>query len=78
MVREDDLARFTLPEIGQGSRKQSWLPCARCGDPDGLIDPRGRTPERRKGEPWGFDGRICGRCFRRLMSAEMRRRKKAA
>ena len=78
MVREDDLAAFTLPEIGQGSRKRSWLPCARCGDLDGPIGRRGRTPERRKGEPWGIEGRICGRCYRRLMSAEMRRRKKEA
>lgn len=78
MVREDDLARFTPPEIGQGSRKRSWRPCARCGDPDGLIDRRARTPERRNGEPWGIDGRICGRCYRRLMAAEMRRKREAA
>ena len=78
MVREEDLARFTLPEIGQGSRKRSWLPCARCGDLDGPIGRRGRTPERRKGAPWGIEGRICRRCYRRLLSAERRRRKRAA
>lgn len=78
LVREDDLAGFTPPPIGQGNRKLTWEPCARCGDADGPVPKGNVTPTRRNGAPWGFDGRICGRCYQQVLAADLRQRKKAA
>lgn len=78
MVRADELARMATPEIGQGSRKRRWDPCPRCGDPDGKVPLRGRTPGRRDGRPFGFEGRICETCYARLRAAACKQQQRAA
>lgn len=77
LVREDELARVALPEIGQGTRKRAWRPCARCGDPDGKVPSRGRTPGRRDGRAWGYEGRLCETCYARLRAAAGKQREAA-
>lgn len=64
LIRETDLAAFTLPPLGR--RKTAWDPCALCGDPDGPINPSGVTPARISGARYGVAGRVCRRCHRRL------------
>jgi hypothetical protein len=56
--------------------KTSWLPCVRCGDPDGKIVPGYLTPFRCTGRKFGIDGQLCYRCHKVLDSREYRARKK--
>lgn len=77
-VREDELRRMPLPEIGQARRKRGWAPCCRCGDLDGPVPRQGRTPGRRDGRPYGYEGRLCETCYARLRSAACKQRQKEA
>ena len=72
LVRESDLASFTLPELGQGSRRRTWEPCALCGDPHGRVEAGCVTPARRNGARYGVAGLVCTRCHRRLRTVHER------
>lgn len=78
LVRESDLASFTLPEIGQGSRKHTWEPCAVCGDPDGPVSRACVTPARYRAARYGGVGLVCARCHRRLRAVHERTERVAA
>lgn len=78
VVRLDELERVAMPEIGQGTRKRTWAPCCRCGDPDGKVPSRGRTPGRRDGRTFGYEGRLCETCYARLRAAACKQQNKAA
>lgn len=53
------------PEFLNAPKKcrERWGPCAQCGDPDGPIRKRERTPSRVSGRLFGVDGKICWRCY---------------
>jgi hypothetical protein len=78
LFREDDIARFTLPEIGQGTRKRSWEPCSACGDPGGRSRGAGTTPGRRDATRFGVTGKVCETCYVRLMRQARRQPQRAA
>lgn len=58
----------------QGPRKESWAPCAFCGQKDGPMSKQCVTPERISGKRFGIDGKICHSCYdflkRRPQSAQ--------
>jgi hypothetical protein len=47
-------------------RRATWPPCAACGDPDGYVHKKGRSPMRLSGSPYGVEGEICWTCYCRL------------
>jgi hypothetical protein len=58
--------------------KTSWLPCAKCGDPDGPTLPPHKTPRRLSGARFGITGALCGRCYPVLYSAQYRANRRAS
>lgn len=58
--------------------KTHWLPCIRCGNPDGPPFYGRRTPARVTGAKFGVDGDLCWRCYRALDERVRRQRLKAA
>ncbi len=62
-------ARAKRRALGGGRKpgrpaKTTWPPCVRCGTAHGHRG-KGRTPERYRGEPFGYaEGeRLCRRCY---------------
>lgn len=55
--------------------KESWLPCVRCGDPDG-SSLYGLTPDRITGSRFGIEGSLCRRCYGTLQERERRARQR--
>lgn len=61
---------------GQKKCKENWEPCVRCGDPNGQPYYGRVTPARTSGLRFGFNGKICWRCYRALYERERRRKQK--
>lgn len=65
----------TYKNLVHGKCKNSWPPCVRCSNPNGLIQ-GGKTPDRIAGKKFGFDGELCRTCYHSLDMKD--RRKKEA
>ncbi len=65
--------RFCSRACSSAAKKSATVdPCVRCGTLGGIITARCVTPVRRRGEPFGYDGRLCGRCHGRFAQAKRR------
>lgn len=47
---------------GKGA-KLTWPACADCGDPDGRLGTRDKSPIRYNGRPFGIEGQLCSSCY---------------
>jgi hypothetical protein len=50
----------------KAQRRATWPPCAACGDPDGYVPKKSRSPIRLAGAPYGVEGELCWTCYCRL------------
>lgn len=62
----------THRNLRPGKPKPSWLPCARCGDPDGRATGHSKTPDRITGPRFEIEGDICRRCYGALQERARR------
>lgn len=50
----------------------NYPPCAGCGDPEGVIRGKNKTPIRCSGKRFGIDGKLCYRCYTNLRRKQKR------
>lgn len=61
---------------GQQKCKDTWLPCVRCGVPDGPPYHGRKTPARISGARLGIEGKLCWPCYHALDERERRKNRK--
>ena len=67
---------FGPPKVETRGRKpkQSWDPCADCGQPDGPIPQKSRTPARLSLVRFGVNGKGCLTCYNRRFRQHTRKK----